>query len=583
MELPQATNHRPFIVSVSLVKNEQDIIESFVRHNLQFLDAMVVVDNQSADATREILVALAREGLPVIVTDDPIQAYHQQLKTSRVARAVAQQFAPDYLCILDADEFLMAPSRDAFEAALSTIPYAGQGMVTWRQYVLPPTPAPTGELEPMRLVRHRLRDQRQEWYKCILSVPGLDLDRLRIVQGNHGATYGAGEQPPDVRLDGIALAHIPVRSAEQLTAKVVVGRMAYYALAPHCSELRAGSHWDKIYRQLLTQGSFDDRQVAEISLHYSRVDTPESFEEATIEDPLPCRHTLHYTEQNRESPLVTITKSWEGTVARPIPMSDQTRQLSDQRRRAFEALPEATRTQAGTSFDPTWHFERIYGDLPPFRYLFGIEQPQSVLDLGCGLGVYLLYAHFCGVKTVVGVDGFPGEASLVGPGAFRQHNLAEPLRLGHRFDLVMCLEVAEHLPPDAAQVLLETIAAHANDAILFSAADVGQAGNGHINCRPISDWLEAWDALGWEPDGIASFGFRALSTLSWFCRNPMVLRRKGSGRVGTGPTWTERVAAHGRRPWRWWNQDASVIEHPFLDPIPVWGGPVRTAATASTT
>jgi hypothetical protein len=40
------------VVGITMVKNEADIIEAFVRHNLRFLDALVVVEHASADGTR---------------------------------------------------------------------------------------------------------------------------------------------------------------------------------------------------------------------------------------------------------------------------------------------------------------------------------------------------------------------------------------------------------------------------------------------------------------------------------------------------------------------------------------------------
>jgi glycosyltransferase involved in cell wall biosynthesis len=49
------------LVGLAVVKNEADIIEAMIRHNLQFLDALVVVDNASADQTAQIVGALVPE------------------------------------------------------------------------------------------------------------------------------------------------------------------------------------------------------------------------------------------------------------------------------------------------------------------------------------------------------------------------------------------------------------------------------------------------------------------------------------------------------------------------------------------
>ena len=49
-----------------MVKNEMDIIESFVRYNVNYLDGMIILDNGSTDNTLNILKSLKNEGLPII-------------------------------------------------------------------------------------------------------------------------------------------------------------------------------------------------------------------------------------------------------------------------------------------------------------------------------------------------------------------------------------------------------------------------------------------------------------------------------------------------------------------------------------
>ena len=52
------------LTGVTMVRDEADLIEAFVCHNLQVLDRMFVVDHRSRDGTREILRALVAEGFP---------------------------------------------------------------------------------------------------------------------------------------------------------------------------------------------------------------------------------------------------------------------------------------------------------------------------------------------------------------------------------------------------------------------------------------------------------------------------------------------------------------------------------------
>ena len=120
-----------------------------------------------------------------------------------------------------------------------------------------------------------------------------------------------------------------------------------------------------------------------------------------------------------------------------------------------------------------------------------LVRPQSVLDVGCGDGTWLLaYRRFV-VMDCFGVDGaYVTNVLKSSREQFKAHDLAQPLDLGRRFDLVQCLEVAEHLPAAAAETLVRSIAKH-GDVILFSAAIPFQGGVGHVNEK----WPDYWAGL----------------------------------------------------------------------------------------
>lgn len=58
------------IVSITAVKNESDIIESFIRYHLNIFDFMILLDNGSTDDTSFILNKLMEENLPLYVIND---------------------------------------------------------------------------------------------------------------------------------------------------------------------------------------------------------------------------------------------------------------------------------------------------------------------------------------------------------------------------------------------------------------------------------------------------------------------------------------------------------------------------------
>jgi SAM-dependent methyltransferase len=124
-------------------------------------------------------------------------------------------------------------------------------------------------------------------------------------------------------------------------------------------------------------------------------------------------------------------------------------------------------------------------------------RPESVLDVGCGFGYWLAEAKRLGVKKVVGVDGpWIGRKHLaITAEEFREAELTQPFDLGDRFDLVMSLEVAEHLPEAGARQFVRSIVGH-GDCIMFSAAIPGQGGYNHLNERWPSYWRNIFDELG---------------------------------------------------------------------------------------
>jgi SAM-dependent methyltransferase len=123
-----------------------------------------------------------------------------------------------------------------------------------------------------------------------------------------------------------------------------------------------------------------------------------------------------------------------------------------------------------------------------------VEQfgPRSVVDVGCGSGAWLSVFRKHGVTDVLGIDGpWVNQPILEIPAkSFREHDLTQPIAVGRTFDLALCLEVAEHLPEQAAPVLADGLTALA-PVVVFSAAIPGQGGKGHINER----WPSFWSSL----------------------------------------------------------------------------------------
>lgn len=118
-------------------------------------------------------------------------------------------------------------------------------------------------------------------------------------------------------------------------------------------------------------------------------------------------------------------------------------------------------------------------------------KPNSVIDIGCGVGIYLKEFASRNVE-ILGYDGAPAaiKQSLAG-GKIKLHDLCQPLKLEKKFDLCLCIEVAEHLPEKCADTLIKTLV-NLSDVIIFTAAAPGQGPRsmGHINEQEHMYWID---------------------------------------------------------------------------------------------
>lgn len=159
--------------------------------------------------------------------------------------------------------------------------------------------------------------------------------------------------------------------------------------------------------------------------------------------------------------------------------------------------------------------------LPP---LLGAIRPRSVIDIGCGTAAWLAVARELGVAEVLGVDGdyVDRQALMIPKDAFRPHDLSRPLRIGRRFDMAICLEVAEHLPPSSACDLVVSLTTLA-PFILFSAAIPFQDGTNHVNCQWPDYWAELFRAAGFlATDPLRSRVWHNPRVEFWYAQNSFV-------------------------------------------------------------
>ena len=129
--------------------------------------------------------------------------------------------------------------------------------------------------------------------------------------------------------------------------------------------------------------------------------------------------------------------------------------------------------------------------------LIDLFDPKSVLDVGCGIGTWLHSFQQHGVNDIMGIDGDFVDRSLlkeyVEEKKFSPLDLSKAFNLDRKFDMVISLEVAEHLPERSADDFITSLCNH-SDLVIFSAAIPGQGGQNHVNEQWMAYWIEKFEA-----------------------------------------------------------------------------------------
>jgi glycosyltransferase involved in cell wall biosynthesis len=118
-------------------------------------------------------------------------------------------------------------------------------------------------------------------------------------------------------------------------------------------------------------------------------------------------------------------------------------------------------------------------------------EPKTVLDIGCGPGIYVqslqkhgIHAH--GIDIDLRVHGHP----------YLEYKSLFDLDQTARAELVVCMEVIEHIESDLEDQVIARVSAVVGKTLIWTAAVPGQGGIGHINCQPKEYWAEKFQSAG---------------------------------------------------------------------------------------
>lgn len=156
--------------------------------------------------------------------------------------------------------------------------------------------------------------------------------------------------------------------------------------------------------------------------------------------------------------------------------------------------------------------------------IFDLINPRSVIDIGCGIGSWLSVFREHGIEDVLGVDGewVDKDMLMIPREQFISSDLENPIEVNRRFDLVVSLEVAEHIRPEHASSFIKSLV-DLGPVILFSAAIPLQIGKHHVNEQWPDYWVRHFEEHGYVAiDAIRKQIWQDENVEYWYAQNILI-------------------------------------------------------------
>lgn len=175
--------------------------------------------------------------------------------------------------------------------------------------------------------------------------------------------------------------------------------------------------------------------------------------------------------------------------------------------------------------------------------LFDLFAPDAVVDVGCGAGSWLAIAESLGATVLRGYDG-----PWANPAEYTSANIdfvpvdleTSDVELVRRYDLAICLELAESLPAARGDAIVRTLC-DASDVVLFSAATPGQGGPNHIHEMPVSYWAGKFRERGYDAFDVIRPAVWDNDDVGWWYRQNTLLYLRARSTV-LDPTRLQTMA-----------------------------------------
>jgi glycosyltransferase involved in cell wall biosynthesis len=279
------------LLAITMCKNEEDIIERFVRINSRIIDSFIIYDDNSSDRTVEIIKKLIAEKFDItLVLAEKSKKYDQLCyRQNNIMNWLMRNYCEksvDFIFPIDADEFLFE-SRDFICSELEKLRFYeanSYGLIPWKTFI----PVYSGSYYslPLRDVFAPIKEENMPVPKAVIPANLIYHNELRM--GNHNLKGNNNEV-----ILNFCLCHFPVRSIQQITAKILIS--AHKLTMKKDKGPREGHHFFKLVEFIRSKNyQFSPGDLKYIAFNYFRDgDFSQNYEFGTynkfnefIEDPL---------------------------------------------------------------------------------------------------------------------------------------------------------------------------------------------------------------------------------------------------------------------------------------------------------
>ncbi len=266
------------LIGFSMVKNEDDIIEQFIRHNLKYCDMIYIYDHNSSDNTVEIIKKCSEEGLAVVLINkvlhhfyNPGEAHAQSQVMTIMLRILFNHHGAAIYFPIDADEFIIDPGESAeLRMKLGSLDQNSKIAIPWRCLVTKEISLNSERKNYPKdyIFAQKNKDQKSTGDKAALKISkNIDISKIFIEPGNHDITDPLG-QLQTIIIENLSYYHAPIRSANQLLKKVIIGWLANVAQYGK-NNLLLSVHWREMYHKISSNKALDTNDLFRIYNFYS--------------------------------------------------------------------------------------------------------------------------------------------------------------------------------------------------------------------------------------------------------------------------------------------------------------------------